>query len=837
MTITQSDGVITRASTVYADENAPPVPDNPGNHIGSCSVTDIPACLSRVIYIIPYSLGYWALGLSAKMLDATAAITLSSNIYTKATFISDGWRLTRDLSNIFFIIILLYVALALILGLSIGHANPKGVLATLVAVAIFLNFSLLITQVVIDVSNSLALVFYNQISIVKDGEVTALTNLPSDTVYGEKTRPISVALANSFRPHVLASTEFYNCLSEGMGSMDTKCSISGKTTNYAGNAGEIPDTVMIPLLIVMGMLFLVAAYSFFVVSLAFIGRVIGLWVSVIFAPFAFATYIIPTTRGMKGFGWNEWISTLIKTAFAAPIYFFFMLLISLLAQSDFAKIEGSTVGEVLIISIISVLLLLTLLLRATKFAREASGVIGEMVTKLGVGAAKFVGGAAIGVGAGAAAIAGRSTVGLVASKIGQSNSLRNAAAGEGLRGPKWMQKAQQWTAQRALVGAQNTGKASFDVRQNGLANLISAKAGINMGSIGAFSTKNTAGGWEGAVARQTAKDMKWKERLGYDKKKEKEIKEDKEKRSREVEEAERRLNAVKAGGSNDDTYKEQLKVARQNLARAQATGNQANIQAAQTQLNTVQENYKNDTNTIKNAQAKLDKLKFGDKMGTRKAGDAIYDENGRETGRHDEASATAWNERAKIHDNQKENLGLKDFEKAEENVKLGRFKQYLYTKAQDSGYHVGDEKKDAYGNLTTFHVDSKQRGSRNWFRAMGTTLMAGGLAGLASNLIAPGLGTAIGMAAGVGAANAFREVMAEVLGGGAMGSKLSHAEGVHHSMDSLVGKDKGDHGNEAHSKYHPGGGGILDELFKVFTSSGGGKSSGGGGGSGHSHGH
>lgn len=814
----------------YADENAALPPDNPGNHIEGCGFTNILACVSHIAYAVPYSLGYWALTLSARMLDATSAITLSSNIYTKATFISDGWRLTRDFANIFFIIILLYVALALILGLSIGHANPKSILATLVAVALFINFSLFITQVIIDVSNSLALVFYNQITVVKDGQKVDLNSLPSDTAYGEKTRPISLALANSFKPQILASSDFYDCLSKGQGSLGEKCSVSGKSSAYTANsssASKIPNSVMIPFLIIIGSLFLVAAYSFFIVSLAFIGRVIGLWIAIIFAPFAFASYIIPSTRNLGNFGWNDWLKTLVKTAFAAPVYFFFMLLISMLAQSDFAKINGSTVGEILIISLISVLLLLTLLLRATKYAREASGVVGDLVAKLGVGAAKFVGGAAIGVGAGAVAIAGRSTLGVAGSVIGKNKTLLNAAAGQNLRGPKWVQRAQQWGAKKVVATSQDAGKASFDVRQNSLANLISAKAGINMGSVGALSTKQTAGGWEAAVARQNAKDTKWKERLGYDKDLEKNIKKDKEDREKEITLAERNLNNVKAGGSNDDYYKNQLKNARNELIKAQASGNTAKINTAQQKVDDINKKYREDENTVKNAQQKLDNLKFGDK---KQAGDKKFDANGREIGTFNEEEAKEWN-------NKKENMGLKDIEKAQENVKLGRFKNYLLTKAEDSGYHVGEEKRDAYGTLTGFHVDTKVAGSRNALRAFGRVAMSGGVTGLAVSALTGPIGAAVGAGLGVAAASAFREVLSDTLGLGTHGSKLSHAEGVHHSLDALDAKDKGGHGHEAHSKYHPGKNSILGDFSKIFEGGSGGGHSGGGHSGGGDHGH
>ena len=71
-----------------------------------------------------------------------------------------GWSLFRDVANISFIFIILYNAISTILQLG----SDKRLLAKVVIIALLINFSGLITKLVIDVSNVVANQFYSQLN-------------------------------------------------------------------------------------------------------------------------------------------------------------------------------------------------------------------------------------------------------------------------------------------------------------------------------------------------------------------------------------------------------------------------------------------------------------------------------------------------------------------------------------------------------------------------------------------------------------------------------------------------------------------------------------------------
>jgi hypothetical protein len=74
------------------------------------------------------------------------------------------WSTFRDLANMLFIFILLYAGITTILG--IFKHDTKRVVATVIIMAVLINFSFFITGLVIDVANILALQFYYSTNIV-----------------------------------------------------------------------------------------------------------------------------------------------------------------------------------------------------------------------------------------------------------------------------------------------------------------------------------------------------------------------------------------------------------------------------------------------------------------------------------------------------------------------------------------------------------------------------------------------------------------------------------------------------------------------------------------------
>jgi hypothetical protein len=108
----------------------------------------------------------------------------------------------RDISNVFFILVLLYVAIQTILGLS--HETKK-VVVHVIIMALLINFSMFFTKVVVDSSNMWALVFYNRID-VGNRDFTGLLKPDAATV---EQKDFSGGIVQNFDPSKLLSEDFF----------------------------------------------------------------------------------------------------------------------------------------------------------------------------------------------------------------------------------------------------------------------------------------------------------------------------------------------------------------------------------------------------------------------------------------------------------------------------------------------------------------------------------------------------------------------------------------------------------------------------------------------------
>ena len=533
-------------------------------HSNTCGVTHffsggtLGGCIVQIVYWLSYQLGGFLMHLSAWMFDALAAVSLSSTAYTASTFITDGWRITRDFSNVFFILILLYAALAMMLDLEFGHANPKKMVASVIIIAIVINFSMFITGIIIDTSNTLALVFYNQINVT--------SNVTTGSVAAGQVKPTSIseALVQAFQPQQLQTAEFWDNLVEaptrhtvgdglkgaalgaiipGIGPV-IGFSVGALVGYFVHTTTTVSDSTMIAILLLVGIMYMVVAYSFFIASISFIGRMVGLWVAIIFAPFAFVSYIIPATQHIKGIGWTDWWKDLVSTAFAAPIYFFFLYLIALMMKSsmvsaNFMKTNGSSTG--LVIIIISFLFLITLLLKATSYVKEAAGEIGNMVFK----GLQVAGGWGSALALGGIAFGARRVIGKNASDFINSDKNKDLAAGrvttnslqalkdkfghqlfnekgelmnvddmshDQIKNTHEFQRLQR-ESEAKFKRQQKLANNSFDFRQTTAGGIFAKATGMDMSGFGAFSTARSAGGWEGEKARKAEKLQKFAKSL------------------------------------------------------------------------------------------------------------------------------------------------------------------------------------------------------------------------------------------------------------------------------------------------------------------------------------
>lgn len=319
-------------------------------------------CITQFFYYIFYVIPTFILWLCAYFFNVLISITINSTLFT-ATFVGESWKIVRDLSNIFFILILLYIAIKVILGLG-GH-EVKKMIVQVILMALLINFSMFFTKIVIDASNILALVFYNKINVETklNGQIR-----PYIPITGEK--DVAGGMVTAFDPTRLLTEDFFN---------KTKIiDIPG----YPPITGEVPPSILIGITLLAGVLMLFAAYCFFVSGISFLGRLIELLVLIIFSPFAFMSSSISLLEHLEYIGWDAWLKRLLSVSFMAPIFMFFLYFIFRIVGAKIfdGMITQNNHGviETILLIVIPAMIILTLLLKATEFAKKGAGKFGEM---------------------------------------------------------------------------------------------------------------------------------------------------------------------------------------------------------------------------------------------------------------------------------------------------------------------------------------------------------------------------------------------------------------------------------------------------------------------------
>jgi hypothetical protein len=397
--------------------------DNCGTLGWRCATRDL---MELILVRIPA----FFFGLAGIVFDVFIAFSLSSTIIQNQDFVNKGWVIMRDLSNTFFIFILLYIAIATILQTAGGQT--KRLLATLVVVALFMNFSLYITKFVIDVGNVFALEFYVNMGVLNQSYITLNDIQP---------RSISFAFNDAFKIQKLFGPDFL--------------------TQAADN---LPLTAFIFTLV--GIMYMVAAFVFLTAGWLFLARVVAFWFLMILSPLAFFSYILPFTRGKI---WSRWSSELVNQTFFAPIFLFFIYLTLMLAGTvnTLFKQGNPLTGDMsflqtVFISFLTFFALITTLLFGLKTAKSMSGAMGESMLKIG--------GTVTGAAVGAGAWVGRNTGGRLAryanDKLG--SDLEKTRFGRGVQS-----------------GLNTVSSSSFDARASKIGQMAQTTVGgINLGAAG-----------------------------------------------------------------------------------------------------------------------------------------------------------------------------------------------------------------------------------------------------------------------------------------------------------------------------------------------------------------
>lgn len=342
---------------------------NNGTERFKCDWLDFTCGILKVINYIVDTLGN-LLGIIPIALF-TGAIDLNAVDYISTVpAIKIGWGMARDVANMFFIIILVIVAIATIFDLQ--SFNVKTILPKLILIALIINFSMVIGLFVIQQSNSLANVFYKR--LVPQGKTlqNALENIVNferavAEIQGQVTERTNMAggvdaVLNNYKMNVNLGD--YSLRSWGpLGSYveigASQCGKGVDKSNYGGNqlgicanwennakavANGEKDIYWRIAISIVAKLFVypVAAFVFLAGAALLIVRYVVLVFLLILAPLAFLSYLLPSRLNQ----WTEWWTKLFSYSFFFPA-FMFCLMFSFLLLAEIQTMLGD-LGETLL---------------------------------------------------------------------------------------------------------------------------------------------------------------------------------------------------------------------------------------------------------------------------------------------------------------------------------------------------------------------------------------------------------------------------------------------------------------------------------------------------------
>lgn len=236
--------------------------------------------VEKLFEVISGILGAFFATLSKALLDIIEyflGMTVTPGAATTPGFVTDSFNYVRQLVNIFFILILVFIGLATILRLQSYQLQKT--LPSLIIMALLVNFSGVFVGFIVDMSNLVAHAFLAQATGSWQEAAKPLVSLSGDQ---------SQKLATT-----IASIMYY----------------------------------------------FIAILIYSVLILVFAVRTMFLWTITILAPLAFASYILPATKGKI---WDEWWKQLVQwSIFAIPVTFFMFLAHAALIGTGYIVPTGS----------------------------------------------------------------------------------------------------------------------------------------------------------------------------------------------------------------------------------------------------------------------------------------------------------------------------------------------------------------------------------------------------------------------------------------------------------------------------------------------------------------
>lgn len=443
--------------------------------------------IQRWLSIIAYealTVMAWITGMAGMILDMSiryGTLDMKDNLPTGA--INGAWTVLRDVGNLAFIFILLYIAIKTIFGTE--GTDTKRLIRNVIIVGLLVNFSLFFTQTLIDISNVLSLTFYKLFITNTSGTASFSQNF---------TQPLGI-------PSLFDDAVF--------------------------GAGQNPIRQIFIMSIGGCTFLLILTLTFLQAAILFMLRYIILIFAMVMSALAFLAFVLPSTRPW----FDKWWNLLSNQLFFAPIYMLLIWLVMMITRTtnllgrslSNSNTNGNTLASALsawsgstsqqsaaalaplasgasiqtnaTVTIVNYLLIIGLTIAASVISMSVASKSGGLVTKT-VGK---INGAMFGVGG----WLGRNTAGRAA------NALQTGNTGDSLRRTALTGNiASRFIARNALKGLENTGSATFDARNTKA--VQTASKGLGGYQLGTGAQQ----GFKETITKQKEEMSKYVEKYG-----------------------------------------------------------------------------------------------------------------------------------------------------------------------------------------------------------------------------------------------------------------------------------------------------------------------------------
>jgi len=265
------------------------------------------AILSFVIQFVFWLL-HWLVRAGAEFFNAMLNLGFTSHL----DIVKAGWQVTRDFSNMFFILFMVVIAFATILR--IERYGWRQLLPKVIIIALLINFSYVLCAVIIDFSNIAANFFIRDIKRYTGDDVAGsfTTSLNLLKVYtpvncNELSDVVPTAPPDYSGPELVSPRE--------------KCLQQQSALAQASQIGSDFFTFLISMT-VGSLIFLVAAFVLFAGGILLLIRIVFIWFLVMIVPLVFLCYIMPALYQQ----WRKWWNSFLSWCFFAPLFAFFIWL-------------------------------------------------------------------------------------------------------------------------------------------------------------------------------------------------------------------------------------------------------------------------------------------------------------------------------------------------------------------------------------------------------------------------------------------------------------------------------------------------------------------------------